>query len=84
MSLSHTRERLKARDLFLSQRTTAVDKQIFRCIITPVKEKLITTKITPKALRLLRLIAALTGERQYRALERLLEREYARLIESKG
>jgi len=42
-------------------------------------ENLITAKITPKALRLLRLIAALTGEKQYEVLERLLEKEAARL-----
>jgi hypothetical protein len=38
-------------------------------------EKLITTKITPEALRLLRVIAALTGEKQYEALERILRLE---------
>jgi hypothetical protein len=36
---------------------------------------LITTKITPEALRLLRVIAALTGEKQYEALERILRLE---------
>jgi hypothetical protein len=45
-----------------------------RCIITRMKD-LITTKITPEALRLLRVIAALTGEKQYEALERILRLE---------
>lgn len=41
-----------------------------------MKEKAatITTKITPKALKYLRQIAALTGEKQYQALERILEK----------
>jgi hypothetical protein len=42
-------------------------------------EKLITTKITSEALRLLRVIAALTGEKQYEALERILNAELERL-----
>lgn len=44
-----------------------------------MKPKRITTKITPGALRLLRLIAAATGERQYGAMERVLQAEWARL-----
>lgn len=41
--------------------------------------KLITMKCTSEAHRLLRLIAALTGERQYAALERVLRKELTRL-----
>ena len=41
--------------------------------------RLITTKLTPVALRLIRLIAASTGEKQYEALERLLKEEAARI-----
>jgi hypothetical protein len=41
--------------------------------------KLITTKITPEALKLLRVIAALTGEKQFEALERILKTELERL-----
>jgi hypothetical protein len=40
--------------------------------------KLITSKITPYALRLLRLIAAATGEKQYAVLERVLRTEAER------
>lgn len=36
-----------------------------------------TTKITPETLRLLRLISAMKGERQYQVLERLVREEYA-------
>jgi hypothetical protein len=43
-------------------------------------EKLITTKITPEALKWLRMIAALTGEKQYEALERILKAEWERII----
>jgi hypothetical protein len=39
-----------------------------------VKE-LTTTKISPDALRNLRIIAAMTGESQYEVLDRLLEAE---------
>jgi hypothetical protein len=42
-------------------------------------ERLTTAKMTPAALRLVRLIAAATGEKQYAALERLLKAEAARL-----
>lgn len=42
-------------------------------------EALITTKIQPRALRLLRRIAAETGERQYEALARLIAEEARRL-----
>ena len=42
-------------------------------------ERLITAKMTPAALRLIRLIAAATGETQYAALERLLKAEAERL-----
>lgn len=40
--------------------------------------KLVTTKITPKALRTLRIVAAMTGERQYRLIERVLQAELDR------
>ena len=43
--------------------------------------KQITHKITVKALRLLRVIAAMTGEKQYEVLERLLAAELKRLQE---
>lgn len=39
------------------------------------KEKLITTKITPDALRMLRIIAAKMGEKQYEVLRRVLIKE---------
>jgi hypothetical protein len=42
-------------------------------------EHLITTKITQSALRLLRLVAASTGEKQYEVLNRLLADEAKRL-----
>ena len=41
----------------------------------------ITAKTSPAALRLLRIIAALTGERQYQVLERVLRAELARVQE---
>jgi IS30 family transposase len=46
---------------------------------TPMPERLITTKLTPTALRLIRLIAASTGERQHQVMERLLKAEAGRL-----
>lgn len=45
--------------------------------------KLITIKATAEALKLLRLIAAMTGERLYEVLERLLQSELARLDRKK-
>jgi hypothetical protein len=42
-------------------------------------KELITTKVSNEALRLLRIIAALTGEKQYEALERILKTELERL-----
>jgi hypothetical protein len=39
----------------------------------------ITIKTTPQAQQLLRLIAATTGEKQYKVLERLLAREWAKV-----
>ena len=42
-------------------------------------ETLITTKITMKALRLVRRIAIRTGEKQYRIWERLAEAEHEAL-----
>lgn len=43
--------------------------------------KLVTTKMSEKALRLLRIAAALSGEDHSGVLERLLEQEVARLQE---
>lgn len=40
--------------------------------------KLTTTKITPEARRMLRLVAAMTGEKQYRLVERLIKSELER------
>ena len=37
--------------------------------------KLITSKMTPDALRLLRMIAAASGDKQYKVLDRLLMAE---------
>ncbi len=42
-------------------------------------KELITSKISPEALRLLRIIAAMTGEKMYEALERILKAELERL-----
>lgn len=42
--------------------------------------ELITTKITPDALRSLRFIAGANGELQYAVLERLLKAEEERLL----
>ena len=42
-------------------------------------QRLVTTKVTPLALTLIRLIAAATGEKQFEVLERLLEKEAKRL-----
>ncbi len=42
-------------------------------------ERLVTTKLTPDALRMIRLIAAATGEKQYEVLRRLLNEEMRRL-----
>lgn len=41
--------------------------------------ELTTMKTSPKALYLLRLVAALAGEKQYEVMERLLKAEAARL-----
>jgi hypothetical protein len=41
--------------------------------------RLVTAKMTPAALRLVRLIAAATGEKQFQVLDRLLEAEALRL-----
>lgn len=40
-----------------------------------MKTHLITTKITPEALDMLRFIAALTGESQYSILDRIIKQE---------
>jgi hypothetical protein len=40
-----------------------------------MRKELITTKILPSSLRLLRLIAAVTGEKQYEVMERVLGSE---------
>jgi len=44
-----------------------------------MSEPLVTTKIAPESLRLLRLIAAFTGEKQYEVMDRLLADEAKRL-----
>ena len=51
------------------------------CKITPMKI-LITTKITKDALKMLRLIAAHTGEKQYQVLERVLKKELDEIKEN--
>jgi hypothetical protein len=48
--------------------------------MAPMQTQKITIKATPQALQLLRLIAAHTGEKQYRVLERVL-REELRTVE---
>lgn len=47
-----------------------------------MEKRFITIKTTPEALKLLRLIAAYTGERQYKILERLLKRELSSIESS--
>jgi hypothetical protein len=42
-------------------------------------QALVTMKTSVAALRLLRVVAALTGEKQYEVMERLLRAEEARL-----
>jgi hypothetical protein len=42
-------------------------------------ETLTTMKVTPRALKLVRMIAALTDEKHYEVLDRLLSKELARL-----
>lgn len=49
------------------------------CIFTPMDNRPVTTKIPVDALRLLRMIAASTGERQYEVLNRLMASEAKRL-----
>jgi hypothetical protein len=44
-----------------------------------MRTKHITTKTTPLALQMLRLIAEHTGEKQYRVLERVLRQELVKL-----
>lgn len=44
-----------------------------------MKQNRITTKISRDALRMLRLIAAATGERQFAALDRILKDEWGRV-----
>lgn len=39
-------------------------------------KELVTAKITPQALKLIRLIAAMTGEKQCEALERVFKAEW--------
>lgn len=46
------------------------------------QETLITTKVTMKALKLIRRIVARTGEKQYRAWERIVEEEYDSVMSS--
>jgi hypothetical protein len=52
------------------------------CTITPMEKTtrdFITTKISTPAVQALRLIAAFTGEKQYRVLERVLQEELAKI-----
>lgn len=42
-------------------------------------QELVTIKTSQKAVKLLRIICAMTGEKQYEVLERLLETEKAML-----
>lgn len=44
-----------------------------------MKSEQITIKATPKSLSLLRQIAALTGDKQYKILDRLLEHELKKI-----
>jgi hypothetical protein len=44
-----------------------------------MQERIRTTKISPYALKLVRLISAMTGERQWAVMDRLLEVEARRL-----
>lgn len=44
-----------------------------------MSEQFITAKMTPDVLRMLRLVAAQTGEKQYAVLRRLLEAEMRRV-----
>ena len=44
-----------------------------------MRNTLVTTKISPDALRLVRLIAALNGEMQYAVVDRLVQAEAERL-----
>ncbi|MEI6045528.1 MAG: hypothetical protein WCS37_14360 [Chloroflexota bacterium] len=48
------------------------------------KLELITTKLTPLALKLVRVIAAMTGEKQYQVLERVLKAELERVQNEQG
>jgi hypothetical protein len=49
-----------------------------------VAESLITVKTSKDVLRLLRVVAAVTGEKQYEVLTRLLRNEMARLKKEKA
>jgi hypothetical protein len=52
---------------------------IDRCKFTPMAEHLVTSKITPDSLHMVRMVAAKTGEKQYEVVRRLLEAEMQRL-----
>lgn len=43
------------------------------------KQPIQTTKVTVETLRLLRIVSALTGEKHYQVLERLIREEYAKV-----
>lgn len=43
-----------------------------------MKKKLTTTRISPEALDILRNVAEITGEKQYRVIERILQAELDR------
>lgn len=46
-------------------------------------KQLVVMKTTPKAVRWLRFVAALTNESQYRVMERLLKAEVNRIVKEK-
>lgn len=47
-------------------------------------EKLVTSKITPESLKMVRMIAAKTGEKQYEVVRRLIEAEMQKLSLMQG
>ena len=53
------------------------------CKITPMASELTTIKTSLDALKMLRVVAALTGEKQYEVIERLLKAELEK-IEKRG
>lgn len=51
---------------------------------TPMAEHLVTSKITPESLQMVRMVAAKTGEKQYEVVRRLLEAEMQKLSLTTG